>query len=227
MGTSNILAELNVVMRYFWIMRIVRHTAQELVVVESSLGISAILFAASLPLLYIATLPGKIGALFAASLFLLGAVVWFRKTVFSFDAGEQRVCWRGRKILKAESGVIPFNEITGIGTETTSGSEGSTYRLTILTRNGMVPLAYTYGGNQQKYASIREEIMSFLNLKSLDSKSELGLRAPGFDEASVRSLLNQGRRIDAISLVRSSAHLGLSEAVRIVEDIDEKMKAAH
>ena len=207
-------------------MRIKRHAAQELVVVDSAVGISVTLFIASLPLFYAATRPGKIGALFGACLFLLGALVWFRKTTFRFDASEQRVRWRGRKLLKVESGVVPFSEITGIGTETTFGSHGSkTYRLTILTRTGLVPLAYTYGGNQQKYVSIREEILRFLHLEVPAPAATPNLAA-AIDEASVWSLLNQGRKTDAISLVRESAHLGFAEAVRIVEQIDEKMRAA-
>jgi hypothetical protein len=208
-------------------MRITRHTAQELVVEDSALGVSAILFVASVPLFYVATRPGKIGALFGACLFLLGAVVWLRKTIFTFDAGEQRVRWRGRKILKIENGVIPFSEITGIGTETTFGSDGNTYRLTILTRGGVVPLAYTYGGNQKKYLSIREEILRFLHLEVPSPETEARSQPTGtlqIDEASVRSLLSQGRKIDAISLVRSSTHLALTEAVRLVEQIDEKMR---
>ncbi len=210
-------------------MRITRHTAQELVVVDSALGISAVLFLASLPLLYVATRPGKIGALFGACLFLLGAVVWIRKTTFTFDAGEQRVRWQGRKVLKVENGVIPFGEITGIGTETTFGSNGSnTYRLTIVTRAGLVPLAYTYGGNRQKYVSVREEIMRFLHMEAPEPKDAPRPEgAVGIDEASVRSLLSQGRKIDAVSLVRSSAGLGLTEAVRLVEEINARMKAAH
>ena len=211
-------------------MRITRHTAQELVLVDSAVGVSAVLFAASLPLFYAATRPGKIGALFGACLFLLGAVVWFRKTTFTFDAGEQRVRWQGRKVLKVESGVIPFSEITGIGTETTFGSSGSnTYRLTILTRRGLVPLAYTYGGDRERYASIREEILRFLHLEVPAAKAGRDRSMSGavaIDEESVRSLLRQGRKIDAIALVRGSASIELTEAVRIVEGIDEKMKAA-
>ena len=212
-------------------MRIARHTAQELVVVDSAIGMSVFLFVASLPLFYIATRPGKIGALFGACLFLLGAVVWFRKTTFTFDASEQQVRWHGRKVLKVERGIIPFNEITGIGTETTFGSSGSnTYRLTILTRSGLVPLAYTYGGNQENYASIREEILRFLKLEVLTASrataAQAARGAAAIDEASVRSLLSQGRKIDAIALVRSSAGTGLTEAAKIVEGVEERMKAA-
>jgi len=208
-------------------MRITRHTAQELIVVDSAIGLSVFLCIASLLLFYMATRPGKIGALFGGCLFLLGAVICLRKTAFTFDAGEQRVRWQGRKFLKTEKGVIPFSEITGIGTETSFGSSSAnTYRLTILTRSGLVPLAYTYGGNKQEYASIRETIMTFLHLEAPGPKTDSRPDAASpIDEASVRSLLKQGRKVDAISLIRSSTHVGLTEAVRIVKDIDERMDA--
>jgi hypothetical protein len=223
-----VLGELRDFMRYFWIMRVTRLNAQELVVVDGAVGLSVVLFAASLPLLYVATRPGKIGALFGACLFLLGAIICLRKTTFTFDAGEQRVRWHGRKVLKVESGVIPFGEITGIGTETSLGADANTYRLTILTRSGLVPLAYTFGGNKEKYASMREEILRFLHPEVPASAPDVGSALPSaaqtIDEASVRSLLSQGRKIDAVSLVRTSTHLGLTEAVQLVEEIDQKMK---
>jgi len=43
---------------------------------------------------------------------------------------------------------------------------------------------------------------------------------------SIRSLLRQGRKIDAISLMRSGSKISLTEAVERVEEIDKSMKAA-
>jgi len=45
-------------------------------------------------------------------------------------------------------------------------------------------------------------------------------------ETSIQSLLKQGRKVDAIELVRASQHIGLTEAVNLVNSIDEKMKGA-
>ena len=208
-------------------MRITRQSGLELVVEDSGIALSAVLFICSLPLFYVATLPGKLGALFGACFFLLASLVFLRKTTFVFDAGESSVHWTGRKLLKVTSGDIPFSDVKGIGTETSSGSNGTiTYRLTILTPQGPVPLAYMYGGNRQKYESIREAIMLFLHLEMPTADLHSDLAGDFVDEASVRSLLGQGRKIDAIELVRTSTKIGLTEAVDCVEKIDQKMKTA-
>ncbi len=211
-------------------MRITRQTEQELVVEDSGLWLSAVLFLASLPLFYAATLHGKVGSVFGGGFFLLCSLIWMRKTVFSLNAGEGVVHWRRRRLLKMSTGSIPFSEITGIGTETSSGTSGaSTYRLTLLTPEGSVPLADSYGADREKYMSIREAILRFLHLDA--GVASAGLEAgpnatSGYDEASIRSLPRQGRKIDAVSLVRSCGNISLTEAVERVEEIDKAMKAA-
>jgi hypothetical protein len=209
-------------------MRITRQSGQELVVEDSGLALSALLFVCSLPLFYVATLPGKLGALFGACFFLLAALAFLRKTTFIFNAGESMVHWRGRKVLSVTSGDIPFREVKGIGTETSSGTNGTiTYRLTVLTPQGPVPMASMYGGNRQKYESIREAIMRFLHLEMPTAATDShGDSEPALDEASVRSLLSQGRKIDAIELVRTSTKIGLTAAVHLVEEIEHQMKPA-
>ena len=98
---------------------------------------------------------------------LLCSVLLLRKTVFSFNAAEGVVHWRRRRLLSVSTGDIPFSEIKGIGTETTSGNNNvTTYRLTILTEKGSVPLSDAYGGNRDKYASIRADLMRFLHLEA-------------------------------------------------------------
>jgi ribosomal protein L7/L12 len=83
-----------------------------------------------------------------------------------------------------------------------------------------------YNGNRSHYESIRQEILAFLHLDSEPAKSVQGDDQFGGvdDEASVVSLLKQGRRIDAIELVRSTQKLGLTEATQRVAQILERMK---
>jgi hypothetical protein len=214
--------------RYFWIMRIRRQSGQELVVEDSGIALSVVLFLCSLPLFYVSTLPGKLGALFGACFFLLASLVFLRKTTFVFDAGESMVHWKGRKFLKVTRGDIPFKDVTGIGTETAFGSNNSTsYRLTVLTTQGPVPMAFMYGGNREKYESIREAILRFLHPEMPTAVTDRqGHSEPAIDEASIRSLLGQGRKVDAIELVRTSTKVGLTAAVRCVEEVENRMKAA-
>ena len=97
-------------------MHIARHTPQELVVVAGSRWISAICAAAALFTLYFAITHREPRGLFLAAFFLLFALIMDLRKTFTFDAMQRTVRWSGRKVFKAESGEIPFGDITDIGT---------------------------------------------------------------------------------------------------------------
>lgn len=44
-------------------------------------------------------------------------------------------------------------------------------------------------------------------------------------EPSIRSLLAQGRKIDAVELLRSAQHIGLTDAMSRIKALDQSMKA--
>jgi hypothetical protein len=81
---------------------------------------------------------------------------------------QRTVRWKGRKIFKAESGEIPFDDITDIGTQMQSASSGSggrqvpIYRLTIVTPSATIPMSYAYNGQPDGYAALREKILAFV-----------------------------------------------------------------
>ena len=118
--------------------------------------------------------------------------------------------------------MAPFSEITGIGMEcSTAGNNVLTYRLTILTSDQPVPMSDVYRGDKQGCDSVRAQILEFLHLDE-GAPSSAGVA----HENSIQSLLKQGRKIDAIQLMRVSQKIGLTEAVDRVNEIDAKMKAA-
>jgi hypothetical protein len=210
-------------------MKILRQTPLELVTVDSTIWISMICALASLPLFYVSVVLGRRGVLFGACFFAICAMIGIRKMTFVFDAMQRMVRWKGWKPFKVESGIIPFDEITDIGTEAISGGEsgGASYRLTILTPKGAVPMAYAYGGNSQQYESLRKTILSFVNP---DHSNTASLEAPvpnsnvTENDSSIRSLLMQDRKIDAITLVKTREHLDLTQAVQRVKEVEKKMK---
>ncbi len=208
-------------------MRITRQTQSELVVEDSSVGLSYICAAAAVVIIFFAIEQNKLKGLFGAAFFLLFAMLAYRRTSFTFDGMQRVVRWKGRKLLKVESGTIPFDEITDIGTEATPASEGTSYRLTILTRDGSIPMAYTYTGRTDAYAPLRREILDFIRPGSYKPPSESGILSSGVPwdlEPSIRSLLAQGRKIDAIVLLRSTRHIGLTDAMQHVEAIEKTME---
>ncbi|MGO9438030.1 MAG: hypothetical protein ACLP00_27480 [Terracidiphilus sp.] len=212
-------------------MRITHQTPTELVVKDSLLWVTVLCTLVATPLLCLGIAPGRHGTLAGAGLFLLFALFGVRKTTFVFDAVHRMVRWNGRKLLKVESGEIPFSDITGIGTEAMAMDKGSvTYRLTILTSQGSVPMAYSYNSGKARYAQMRETILAFLKPGATSLQPQPAEEPNGAalaDEDSIRSLLKQGRKIDAITLLRATSKLDLTQAVKRVEEIDAKMNAGN
>lgn len=211
-------------------MHVVRKSGQQLVILDSSIWISLFLSCVTLLLLYRAAVvhPKPVNYL-PAAFFLLFVLLLWRREVVVFDASRQQAEWTRRRLFKVQTGTVPFSDIEGIGMESTSGDRTPTYRLTILTAGSSIPMSDNYSGNRENYEKLKQEILDFLNLDPEKTKS-----APGTvlvngvdDQASIRSLLRQGRKIDAIELIRSTQKISLVEAKDRVDTIDDAMKAGH
>jgi hypothetical protein len=154
-------------MPYFWqasLMHIKRQTPEELVVVSGTRWISAVCAAAALIVLYfVVTRHQPTGIVLVAFLLLFTVIMDLRKT-FTFDATRCLVRWSGRKVFSAESGEIPFDDISEIGSEVrrVGNRNVPTYRLTIITSQATIPMAYTYNGQVDGYAVLRQQILTFI-----------------------------------------------------------------
>lgn len=200
-------------------MHVTRKANQELVVVDSSIWVSVLLLCVFVPAAYLSIVRGERAGLLAAGFSLLCGFVFWRKEVVVFDAGRQRASWWRHRAFKAARGEVPFSEITGIGMESSPADRTLVYRLTILTSGQPVPMSDVYR-DKQGCDSVRAQILEFLHLDE-EAPSSSGVA----HENSIQSLLRQGRKLDAVELVRASGHIGLTEAVNLVNQIAEKMKA--
>jgi hypothetical protein len=156
-------------------MHIARQTPQELIVVSGSRWVSAICAAGVLFNTYfaIARHAPKSYLLVSAFLLLCTLIMDLRKT-FIFDATQRIVRWKGRTVLKAESGEIPFDDITEIGTESTRAGNRAVpaYRLTIITPRATIPMAYAYNGQPDRYSALRRQILDFVKSGSPSQSRE-------------------------------------------------------
>ncbi|MGA7525464.1 MAG: hypothetical protein WBW84_23650 [Acidobacteriaceae bacterium] len=202
-------------------MKIVRQSETELVLRDSSLWISVLLALAALPVFYTSSLPGRRGNLIVAIFFAVGALVWLRKATVVFDAAQRTVYWRRMRFFRSVSGAVPFSEVAGIGTETSSGSGGSTlYRLTLLTGQKAIPFTDHYGGRDH-WIQLREAAQRFLQ-----THRGTPLPAPARDlDDSLRYLLRQGRRVEAIRLLERSERVDLPTATQRVNQLAVRLKA--
>jgi|SRR5579872_7378484 len=210
-------------------MRITHETPTEIVVKDSSLWMTY-LFCGIAAVLVFAVKENSIGKFASAALFLLFGVITARATTFTFDAMQRMVRWRGFKPFKSEAATILFDEIDDITVEASSaGNNGATYRLALLTRQGTVPMAYAYTGSSDGYASLRRRLLAIIKPglePSAVQPHEVVDGIPAELASSLRSLLAQRRKIDAIALLRSHERIGLTEAKKRIDEMDAKMKAS-
>jgi hypothetical protein len=219
-------------------MKIVRQTPTELVVLDSSLSISAIFLVAGLFVLYFVIFQGDRRAAGAAGISLLVALAWLRRSTFTFSAALQRIDWKRLRWFRVTGGTIPFSEVQSINIEATSGGKGvPTYRLAIATPHSIVPMSDVYTPGEEHFQSLRDTIQQFVKpaassapvsgfsaaSASITVNSDAARTAALND--SIRGLLQQGRKVDAILLVRQTEHLDLTEATFRVNHIEAQLKS--
>lgn len=156
-------------------MHIARLTPQELIVVSGSRWVSAICAAGALVTAYFAiTRHAPKGYFLVPAFLLLCALIMDLRKTFTFNATQRIVRWRGRTALKAESGEILFDDITDIGTEATSAGNRAVpvYRLTIITSQATIPMAYAYSGEPDRYTALRLQILDFVKPGSTTQSRE-------------------------------------------------------
>lgn len=218
-------------------MKIVRQTPDELVVRDSSMWLSAIFALCALMPLYIALAHGDRRAFTPAAVLLLIAFVWARRSTFTFSAATQRIEWRRLRWLRTKTGTIPFSDVEGIQVQSISSDKGILiYRLAIATASqGTVPMSDEYSsGGLKGYEDLRDTLLHFVRPERGSSAfSAATATLPRNPDAartaalndSIRGLLQQGRKVDAILLVRQSEHLDLTEATFRVNHIEHELKS--
>lgn len=214
-------------------MRIVSQSPTEMVVKDTSLWISVLCAGAALALILFGIAQARPNVFLVAALFLLFATIVARSTTFVFDGIHRVVRWSGYKPFKSRSGVIAFDDVTDVTTEaSSSGDSATTYRLALLTAQGATPMAYTYTNSKDAYASLRVQLLEFMRPGLHHRDAHRGAEPtadldgiPRELQSSVESLLMQGRKMDAVALLRSRQNLALKDAVARVDAVDKKMKA--
>lgn len=205
-------------------MHIASQTPQQLVVVDGSRWVSAICAAGALFGVYRMISQHEPQGLLGAAVLALFAMIFDLRKVFTFDGMQRVVRWKGRTILKAESGEIPFDDITNIDTETTTTTNKTAtimlYRLAINASGKTIPMAYNYRGVKDGYAALRVQILEFIKPGSQSAAARIAGAAAESLESSLRALLRHGRRTEAIELLRSTENLSLTEAMQRIEAIE-------
>ena len=160
-------------------MHIARQTPERLVIVSGSRWLSAVCGVGVLYTLFLVFVrQAPRGNLYVTAFLLIVALVMDLRKTFIFDAMQRVVRWKGRTVLKAESGEIAFDDIRDIGTDCSVAARNvPVYRLTIITPRGTIPMAYHYNGQPDAYAGLRRQILEFVRPGSTKLPATDGARA--------------------------------------------------
>lgn len=214
-------------------MRIVRQTPTVIVVQDSSLWIAVICGLGFLLIAFLTAHAGNLKGVLCSPLLLIFALAWLRLSTFTFDAGAQMIRWRRLRVFRIASGAIPFGAVQDIRLEESSSDKANVmiYRLTIATAGGDVPMSDVYSGSRDHFDRLRQTLLAFVGGETLAAAGP-GAFADNPDAAraaefsvKIRSLLREGRNIDAILLMQRTEHLDLTEATFRVNQIERLMKS--
>ena len=106
---------------------------------------------------------GLWGAGFAGLLSAAVSAAFTFRCEFAFDLAARRLTWSRRTLLRKTGGVLPFDQIDHAFTERSTGGEGGdTFRVSLRTPLGVLPLSSAYGSNQAHYERVRDAINAAL-----------------------------------------------------------------
>jgi hypothetical protein len=216
-------------------MKIVRQTESEVVVEESSHWTTILCALVSLFFLYLAAIEGLHNGYISAAIFLVFALSWLSRSAFTFDAVAKTIRWKRLSSFRISTGTIPFSSVQAIKLDPVSSDRGSvtTWRLNLVTTGGPVTMCNVDRAGHNGIVSLRETLVHLVEPIGVPETPAPDVpptdnpdaeRAAELDD-SVRRLLQQGRKIDAILLVQRTDHLDLTEATFRVNRIAHNMKS--
>jgi hypothetical protein len=210
-------------------MKITRQAGDELVLEESTFWIAGFLAILTLPLLY-AGIFGSDKRIFApAGFLLLFAVAIARKSRVVFDARTRLVQWKMVVWLMAKTGSLAFDEITDVGIQSSmaGNSRVPTFRLTLTSRSGTMPLAAGYCAGSEAYSAMRTAILAIMGRGSATKPNDADASQAERNavDPMVLELVRKRQIIPAIELLRTmNPRMSLVEAKMRVEAIEMLLK---
>jgi hypothetical protein len=177
-----------------------------------ALWVSLVCFAAAILLTYQGlTHAGDAMSYIPATLFAAFGLAFLRLTDVEFDK-IRRICKLRRfDVIRLTRASFHFEEILDLRVETSPGGDPDslTCRLSLVTTSGIVPLTISYEPDLPRYDAMRDQV-------ALALAGQLPLPAA---RDPVRALVDQGRVIDAVAMLRKLEGLDLTAARERIEKL--------
>jgi ribosomal protein L7/L12 len=143
------------------------------------------------------------GSIGAAGFFFVAYLAIYEDSRFSFDKSRRTVIWQRRTLFSRKSGVVPFSQVDAVLAEALADSDGSvTRRLALRTKNGVIPFSRAYTGDPDG-----EMIRVAADLNGL-----FGHQPAAEVKSAIEEMLDAGREIDAVRMIRAERGTSLSMA---------------
>ena len=198
-------------------MRIVENSSSRLVLRDRTLWLSVVFFGAAALMMgvFFFGQGGDHRIAYPAGFFVLSGLVFLRSTDAVFDK-QARLCRLSQlNVFRVKRREIAFDDINDIEIDTGPTSPSSqvpTYRLNLMTASGTVPMTVAYEADLKRQEAMRSAI--------LQAVAGGGPQPEGTDV--VRTMVKQGRLIDAVRLIRERDGLDLATAQQRVMEMADK-----
>lgn len=150
------------------------------------------------------------------------AVLSLSKYTVVFDATQRMVRWKIMRFGRGRAGSMPFDAVKDVVLQSEPGRSGRpTYRLAILTAEGPMPLSSGYGGTSDRCLATQSQILQLLRPGQAPAATAAATSIAASMDSSVRTMVAQGRKIDAIKLLTSMG-ISLTEAKQHVDEIEKQ-----
>ena len=127
------------------------------------------------------------------------------RTRFVFDLGRQTLVWE-RRPFRARFGEVPFADVTDVILTAHGDTEGTNYRVVLVTKTERVPLPNTQDADRKSQEALAETVLEDL------SRSPANLT-----ENSVAQPARSGDTIAAVTLAKEQYGLSTTRAHALVE----------
>ena len=206
-------------------MTVQRNTEGVLVVQNSTLWLSAVFGVVGLVMIAAAFFSGDKRLAAPALVMGLFAVLCLSKYTFVFDSTQRMVRWQIMRFGRRRAGSTPFDDVKDVVLQSEPGKSGRpTYRLAMLTAEGPMPLSSGYGDTSDRCLALQSQILQLLRPGQTVAATAPATSIAAHLDSSVRTLVAQGRKIDAIKLLTSTG-MNLTDAKQRADEI-EKMQVS-
>lgn len=142
----------------------------------------------------------------ASAVCMIAVLFAYEKCDFRFDLRSRLLTWSRQRSFARRSGTVPFDAIQGVTLQSCIGNSrySPKHRVVLDTREGELPVMIAY-----EHDAMNETIAERI-------RAVLGTSSNTLVKDSVTSLVERGREMDAIRLLREKDDISLTEAHTVI-----------